>query len=426
MRISVGIDRLLGYIGQTCICCVLLADLIIFPFCFHREFLSKQLLKPDCPSLMLPRTICMMVCIAVSLWVAATYDRIRIVYLAAYGFVCMSVYFLVDYSSAIPIVIWLTFFLCSQLDSTGRKRILLLLASILALHCIFGIYVYLFSPTDFVTPGFGRRAGGIFGNPNILYPMAIIAICLFSMMERYCSSVKRLICITAAALSLLVTIFTFGRGAWLGVASVFLSNRFVSGRGRTIQVVLGAALIVGCIFVRTGGQLMGTTTDKSASGRLLIWRDAEDQISLAPVFGGGYQTYFRSTHRAIPLPFLHQHWIPEEPKNLYLNILLDFGVFGFLILIIWIGATMYGCYCTLRSERDILDTIIAQSTVLTTIAYLVSGFFDTPIFGPVGRESSTLCYIVLMGLAVAAESERCSPNKSKNRIGATHAKIKLC
>jgi len=377
--------------GLSCaIAGLILFDLIIAPLPYRSTWWISELTRADHAPLWIMRSVLLVFCAMPPAMAVILRKQIDLADFCAYSMLCLTVYNVFDYASLIPVVCWTIFLVAAHLDSKQTGVLTAVLMIVFTWHITTTIGIYLFSSHDFVTPGFGRRAGGVYGDPNFVYPLSIMGAFYINAIAVVLPHRFYRISKFAVAAGMLATILTFTRGAWLAIAAALLCD---SRRGyRAKGIWLPVVLILGSIFVRTGGSLIGNQNDRSTVGRLMVWADAMEVVRLNPWSGAGYDGYMRSAHSNVPSSFLMKHKLPIEPKNVYLCLADDYGIPGLILTVAWSISVFGGC-------RRAYQAAPVRAALLSSIAFAVAGIVDTPAFGPVGREGATLCYMTIMGVA---------------------------
>lgn len=156
----------------------------------------------------------------------------------------------------------------------------------------------------------------------------------------------RLAAWTMVAVSVTAVVLSESRAGMVSIgamAAVWLWQR-LRGRyraGRIVLLAACAALFAGCYWMKKD----------SADGRLLIWRCSLDMAREAPLTGGGPGT-FAAHYMDSQARYFAQHGEQnrfalladnvKHPFNEYLNVLLDYGIVGLLVLA---GATAWLARC---------------------------------------------------------------------------------
>ena len=207
------------------------------------------------------------------------------------------------------------------------------MASVSGLQALYGLLQYVgLSTSPDIYP-----VTGSFDNP------AGFAACLCAglpfavgLAQRRGNRAVRLAAWTMVAVSVAAVVLSESRAGMVSIgamAAVWLWQR-LRGRYRTGRIVLlaaCAALFAGCYWMKKD----------SADGRLLIWRCSLDLVREAPLTGGGPGT-FAAHYMDSQARYFAQHGDQnrfalladnvKHPFNEYLNVLLDYGIAGLLML----------------------------------------------------------------------------------------------
>lgn len=254
---------------------------------------------------------------------------------------------------------------------------------------------------------FGNRAGGTFGGPNELYPLLLLCFPLSLALSQAPSSPEwRWIWRAFAGLSATALLLTFTRGAWLALTVMLLYFGFARRSpfsGRTVWrkgAVLGLIfLIVGVLFVRTRGHVMGVYQDASFWGRLSIWKVAARAVADRPLLGSGVNTYAQQQNRFMTARLERFHPTNIEAKSLYLNVAVEAGLLG-LGLMLWGGWRFMELHRSRERVTAGEDWKAAYQVGLFAgvLAIGFAGLVDTPILNS-DRLAPTFVLAVFVGLA---------------------------
>ena len=116
----------------------------------------------------------------------------------------------------------------------------------------------------------------------------------------------------------------------------------------------------------------------SLTGRTEIWGFAVDRIAKSPFFGHGCGCARFPMCQFDPFPITHAH-------NLLLNVMLDTGIPGGIILVAMLLAQLRAAYFKPRAFPDLM-----------TVMVLVSGFADVPVFSPIADPATLLWILALV------------------------------
>ena len=207
--------------------------------------------------------------------------------------------------------------------------------------------------------GYFRRAGGTFVNPNhlagflvALFPLAIAQV--FVGREK---AIPKILNGYAALIMLAGIAVTMSRGGWIAaaVAFVFLFGWMV-WRRRELRVALIACLVVAglgaFIFLRTVEKARARIDNITASNnidagasRMWLWSPATRMWRDNWLLGVGPAQF------DVRFPAYRTPWIQNDPgwtHNEPLNVLVDYGAVGGLIVIVGLGLLTWGVVKTSR------------------------------------------------------------------------------
>jgi len=192
---------------------------------------------------------------------------------------------------------------------------------------------------------YGNRASGTFVCPNhlagyleIIFPLALV-VCLYA---RFVMGVRLFIGYSFFVM-IMAWILTFSRGGWLAGTSAlgfFFVTLFVRDNNNKnhfkpilfiVTLLVGLAIIASIVKpIQQRVLSMTPTSDESVGTRLDIWVDAIKMIKEKPVFGYGPGAfvwhYPKYKHYSLRRKITYTH-------NDYLNLLVDYGMVGFSIVL---------------------------------------------------------------------------------------------
>ena len=113
--------------------------------------------------------------------------------------------------------------------------------------------------------------------------------------------------------------------------------------------------------------------DYSFFVRLLAWYHSSLQIAAHPLFGIGIETWKQWYIAIAPFDFLYA----KHPHNVYLKILLEIGIFGFLAYFLLIWSILKNYYQTcIRGRHDSFDYMILLGMITVLFACLTDIFIQ--------------------------------------------------
>jgi len=190
-------------------------------------------------------------------------------------------------------------------------------------------------------------------------------------------------------------IFTYSRGAWLGFAFMFFLDfvmfliylqKFSSMAdlkkvaGFLIIVTFLASVVFGS-FVSLRERMETVSTERNlGAGRIDIWTDAIRIASDNPITGVGlnnYKLYTLQNRSGLKAPGAAVH-------NVFLNILVETGIFGLLIYIFFLG-TIFVKFRVVRyiqNENTAFWFIASFGAIVTQLvcSLFISNLYDEPFY----------------------------------------------
>ena len=270
-----------------------------------------------------------------------------------------------------------------------RKHVIWLVTAFVAASTLSAVYGLVVSaPT-----GDEGRLGGSLGEPNELAAVLVAGIVLsagLAMVVR--GPLLRLMLIGAACMCLLSTFLTLSRGGLIALAVAMVALVFVAGRWRVpaagLAVVALGALFVFFAFVATPEQRGRVTEVGTGSGRSDIWTVGWRMVQANPGIGVGVGQFQGSAvHYLIePGAIQRSDLIVDRPRvahNIYLQVLSEFGIVGFVPFMLILG---FGFTCCLRAaraferRRDLGMELMSRAVFVALIGILAADFFVSQQF----------------------------------------------
>ncbi|MCL2236010.1 MAG: O-antigen ligase family protein [Defluviitaleaceae bacterium] len=283
-------------------------------------------------------------------------------------------------------ILFITFYFVVK-NTMNTKGKLLALAGVLATS---GLVVAGFGIWQRVTGNFVMTAawidGDMFGeatariysfleNPNVLGGYLIfVSILAFAMIYYYRHWLHKLFALGIFGATSLCMVFTHSRGAWLGLLVAFAV--FALMRDRRL-VVLGILGLIAAPFLVPPDVLqrflsIGDLADTSTSYRVSIWLGAVDMLRVFwPIgIGQGVENF-----NFIYNLYAFNAVFTQHSHNLYLQIMIYFGIGGFGLFLLMIGGFFKGMF---RSSNRGSPEIKALAAALAAgmAGFLIKGFTD--------------------------------------------------
>jgi len=248
---------------------------------------------------------------------------------------------------------------------------------------LYGIYQYVFGFSEgsvWIDTGMfseiETRVVSTFENPNVLGEYLIILIPLSIAYFFESGSIKeKWASVFAAAILVLCMVFTFSRGCWiglivsLGVMSLFYDRRFVWAG--IILLLFSPLYLPESIIQRFLS--VGNTSDTSTSYRVYIWFGTIDMLKDYWLTGIGLG---EGAFNVIYPHYSYSAIIAPHSHNLYLQIMVENGIVGFILFAIMIIAFYKNSiYALTKTKRSFLKVSLLGLVAAIT-GYLIQGLFD--------------------------------------------------
>lgn len=216
-------------------------------------------------------------------------------------------------------------------------------------------------------------------NPNVLGEYLIfISIFSFGMLYYMKGFWHKLAAFSIFSISAVCMVFTQSRGAWLGLAAA--AAIFILSRDKKL-LILGIFGLLAAPFIIPPDVILrfisiGDLTDSSTAFRVSIWLASIDMIRAFWPIGIGlgtqnfvfiYNIYGHSAAYA-----LHSH-------NLYLQIIINLGIAGFIAFVIYMSLFFKQTLLTLKQSDRFIKTI-AASLCAAMVGFLIQGLTDNVWF----------------------------------------------
>ena len=224
-----------------------------------------------------------------------------------------------------------------------------------------------------------------------------IAALLFAGMEATTTG-RRLFLLGVSGFLATVLILTFSRGGYLGLALIIAAYVFHT---RDVTKLLAGVLVlaIAAFFIPeavidrvTLGITHGNRADLS-SGRIDdLWLPLLPQVVDAPVFGHGLLYVGRSE-----LVTSGRMMVAAQAHNAYLDLLLDAGVIG-LLLVTWFLWTVFKDFRALsKSDPDPVMRGFFRGASVGLLAWLLQAFFDDRLFPNQPQMLFWMAYGLMLG-----------------------------
>ena len=254
-----------------------------------------------------------------------------------------------------------------------------------------------------ITTNPGRPGlAGISNHPNTLAPACAIGCALFCVLQA-----RTRLAIAAKGfgfVSCLVALILTGSVTSLFLALVGMSIAILIVLGGYAGVISGVLLFSGVVAITIMGPaavsemiFQSVDRDPSMSGRDQLWAIIWEQVQIHPLFGHGWGAFWTEGKGRE----LVQSWNPRQSHNAFLDIMLDIGFVGLVILLIPITQTIMNGI-KLRDPSINKDTrrAIAGGLGVVTSLLLVYGLQQSFLGKP-----DSFVFAVFLCIAIAISNE---------------------
>ncbi len=288
----------------------------------------------------------------------------------------------------------------AKADSSWWRFLLAAVIACALVQSVCAIVLYITRESVFVSPGIGYRASGAWFGPNrlcyICMAASLLLIPLAIAEER---PVPRLIYWLSAAVALTAMLLTFTRSGVLGffVGASYLAWAEKHNKKYVFLPILGLLILIAVSLGRSTPETTGMIgVDRSALGRVQIWRVSVRMIADHWLFGVGHTAYFGRLAAYSDAKLDEYHPSDPEAKNLFLTMGSEHGILG-----LWsVALFIYAVWAVGRGkERDAFaswEWRLIQGIKATGAATLATSFVDTPFYAE-GQFTMTFMWLLCVG-----------------------------
>lgn len=315
---------------------------------------------------------------------------------------------------------YLALFLLVLVTVTDVRRARLMatvVAVVVGVHGLWGLFGH------FVLSKGRGRTEGLFGDPN-LFAVFIeiglaVAVGLYLGVSRrgtHCGQWRtRLVhwidvlmssrgLVVALVLVLFTALFASGsRGgavaavASIGIATVIHQRREKAGKALHVAVVLVMVALASLVWF--GGQVVLErleVTDLGSSARPSIWRSAMAMVGDYSATGIGAGAW-RFAYPGYREPELGGYWLPTGAHNAYLQVLVEHGIVGFLLLGSAVLLAVVRLTTALRERHDSFIRGVLFGSLTAVFSLLLHSLFE----GAFQTFTSTAYFYAVLALGLA-------------------------
>lgn len=232
-----------------------------------------------------------------------------------------------------------------------------------------------------VFSGIGTRVTSLFDNPNMLSIYLIIAFpFVLGEIVSARSGKERLLYLLCAVSILICTVFTWSRGAWLGLivsVCIFLLAYNIKTIWALVLVFISmplwSMLIPGTVISRAIS--IGSLTDSSTFYRIYTWKGVFRMLK--DCFFSGIGTGESAFTEVFPLYSYAGTEYVMHSHNLYLEITIQLGIVGLLIFAAIMFFYTQKCFGHIKTHQNSdRSRIIAICGISSIVGALVMGLTD--------------------------------------------------
>ncbi|MDR0670688.1 MAG: O-antigen ligase family protein [Oscillospiraceae bacterium] len=270
-------------------------------------------------------------------------------------------------------------------DRRAVRLCCVLLTALGALVALHGVYQYIVGtpiPRSWVSiyeMGVRTRVFSILGSPNVMGDLMVMLAPLAAGLAYAARTTRaRLLCWAATGVMCLACLFTFSRGAWLGLAVAVVLFAWL--RDRRLLILAGAALVVIVMLPQIADRITFLFTSDFASnnetaGRAARWAYGIDLLMRSdPVFGfglgrfGGAVAMQNQTLERIRYFYM---------DNYYLKTLVEMGFVGLIGYLALLATLLWNGFRTLfRVRAQRADHAVACGLLSGMAGVLTHSLFE--------------------------------------------------
>ncbi|WP_079415014.1 O-antigen ligase family protein [Thiomonas intermedia] len=284
---------------------------------------------------------------------------------------------------------FIIFFLVVNLiqDKNMARRLIVYMMFSAAVVFLYGIQEWWF--TRGASSIEKSRLLGPIGQPNEFAAQTIYALApLLAYGAYYFPRWKSLRMAPIVLIGLKVLLAAFSRGAYLAFALELITLSFVKSKKFFVLVLL----VVGSIYFFIPSLVpnsmkarveqtyqdreAGSTIDKSADSRFLLWNAAIEMTKESPIFGKGFDQFHSLVPNYVPGFYEGSTGDATDNQNMFLYTASNMGLPSLITLLLIIGALALRGWSLYRNSTVDIDRIIGLGGIT-----LVAGLIGVNMFG---------------------------------------------
>lgn len=207
---------------------------------------------------------------------------------------------------------------------------------------VFGVSIILNFLFVFLLPTYGIMSNGdwrgIYLHKNTLGECMLISFLIFYFLSKSARRHKFFLK-TACILSLILIIFSKSATSLIGAIFLYAASKVLGilslrSRSSVLLIIIFLLLTFFSVLYFTINLnifLEANNRDITLTGRTPLWSSLWDFIKLNFWLGYGYKAFFSASHLETQILWKLHPWSPPHAHNGYIQIMLDFGLTGFLV-----------------------------------------------------------------------------------------------
>ncbi len=245
------------------------------------------------------------------------------------------------------------------------------------LSSIYALSIY-FANFDFIY--FRTRASALFAGENTLGGVMVFSIIWTLTYFIHTDGRRKVLLGLALLLMILTLVFSFSRGAWLGVLGALISYALWEKRARlkvAIVLLVAGALLLGFPFLRGRLISIGNPFHPLTEERIYIWKASWDMIKAHPLLGVGmsnfslaYEEYMFEGAKISQ---------PSSAHNIFLNIWAEGGLLALLSFVGIVIITFVKGFRLIKSLTG-LSRAVAVASFSALLGILIHNQVDTTLY----------------------------------------------
>lgn len=300
------------------------------------------------------------------------------------------------------LVIFISVFCLSQTRRSFAYLLLAVMSSSL-LPISVAAYQYAFQSGEVVVlPGFEtvtRLRGTTGGSFTFAFYLLMIVVMATALLEL--ADIRGWTRASLCALLILAgttLVFTYIRGAWLGLIAALLVLGAARMRRILLIVPVAAAALILLVEPIQRRLLTVMTPEDTSTERLLLWRFALELAKEQPILGHGLYAFEWGLIDRISTVLPHST-LSTSPHNEYLQFLVDSGVVGTMAFYVAVLTALWTGWCVYKRASEPLFRATGLGFMLFTVGLLTGGLTQNPLSS---QPAVGIYFWILFGLTAAA------------------------